>query len=385
VFSGMNEAENLTFIAGEWINDTTYQFSYTVLDGNIDTAVGIAIAGSSDSNGNLLNTTVNNDQIQIDTENPTLAAVLPSIEVVSDSNVSAGFLLDLQFSESMDTLQVPQLTFTADNPLTSTLTENTGASSWINETLYRMAYTASDAGEELNAINLEITGVSDIHGNAQLASFTSANAFAVDTRNPVLLSMTPSTTAIQTSDVGSATFSIALTFDEPMDESSEPAIAFSSTPLVNFTTNNQSQWNSSTVFDAVYDVPNETLQIDAVDISLAFGAQDLAGNAAQPFSVADAFSIDILNSIQEEAASSPVVLYPNPSNGSDHVTVQWPSAGEWVQASLYNSVGQCVETFAYNTNGGPLVINVTERSNGAYYLRLHSSHADLSIPFNVVH
>jgi hypothetical protein len=299
--------------------------------------------------------------------------------------VSTGFLLDLQFSEPMDTLQVPQLTFTADNPLTSTLTENTGASSWINETLYRMAYTASDAGEELNTINLEITGVSDIHGNAQLASFTSANAFTVDTRNPVLLSMTPSTTAIQTSDVGSATFSIALTFDEPMDESSVPAIAFSSTPPVNFVTNNQSQWNSSTVFDAVYDVPNETVQIDAVDISLEFGAQDLAGNAAQPFSVADAFSIDILNSIQEEAASSPVVLYPNPSNGSDHVTVQWPSAGEWVQASLYNSVGQCVETFAYNTTGGALVINVSERANGAYYLRLHSSHTELSIPFNVVH
>ena len=385
VFSGINEAANLTFIAGEWINDSTYQFSYTVLDGNIDTAVGLAIAGSSDYNGNLLNTTGNNDQIQIDTENPTLASVLPSIAVVSDSNVNTGFALDLQFSESMDTLQVPQLTFTTDNPLTSTLTASAGASLWINETVYRMAYTVSDAGEELNTISIEITGVSDIHGNAQLAPLSAANAFAVDTRNPVLLSMTPSTTAIQTSDVGSATFSIALTFDETMDESSEPAIAFSSTPLVNFTTNNQSQWNTSTVFDAVYDVPNETLQIDAVDISLAFGAQDLAGNAAQPFSVADAFSIDILNSIQEEAASSPVVLYPNPSNGSDHVTVQWPSAGEWVQASLYNSVGQCVETFAYNTAGGPLVINVRERAIGAYYLRLHSSHAELSLPFNVVH
>ena len=197
--------------------------------------------------------------------------------------------------------------------------------------------------------------------------------------------MTPSTTAIQTSDVGSATFSIALTFDEPMDESSLPAIAFSSTPLVNFSTNNQSQWNSSTEFNAVYDVPNETLQIDAVDIALAFGANDVAGNAAQPFSVADAFSIDILNSIQEAETSSLVMLYPNPSNGSDHVTVQWPSAGELVHASLYNSVGQCVETFAYNTIGGPMVINVTDRANGAYYLRLHSSHAELSIPFNVVH
>jgi hypothetical protein len=219
----------------------------------------------------------------------------------------------------------------------------------------------------------------------QSAPFNEANAFVVDTRNPVLLSMTPSTTTIQTSDVGSATFSIALTFDESMDVSSEPSIAFSSTPLVNFVTNNQSQWNSSTVFDAVYDVPNETLQIDAVDISLAFGALDLAGNAAQPLSVADAFSIDILNSIQEEAASTPVVIYPNPSNGSDHVTVQWPLAGEWVQASLYNSMGQCVETFACNTIGSPLVINVSDRANGAYYLRLYSSHAELSLPFNVAH
>jgi hypothetical protein len=320
VVNGINQAENLQFIASEWIDSNTHEFTYTILDGNLQTNAQIVIAGSTDENGNLLNTTNNNDVINIDTENPTLAEVLPSASMLSDDDVSSSFTVDLVFSEDMSTMMAPQVAFTADNPLTATLTENAGESSWINGNTYRLVYSAADAGEELNAIDITIAGVTDANGNNQSVDLSSSNIFRVDTRNPTVLSMTPSTNTVTTSNVGTDTFSIDIEFDEEMNETSEPAISFSSTPSINFIVNNSSQWNAATNYTAAFDVPNETLQIPTVDISLVFGALDLAGNSAQVFSVSNAFSVDVTNSIFD-VESSLWSVYPNPTQPGSTLTI----------------------------------------------------------------
>ena len=320
VFNGINQAENLLFLGSEWIDSFTHQFNYTILDGNIQTNAQIVIAGSTDENGNLLNTTNNNDVIAIDTENPTLASVTPSVDVLSDDDVAGGFTVDLVFSEEMNTLVTPQVAYTTDNPLAATLTENSTENSWINGTTYRLVYSAADAGEELNSIDISVVGVSDANGNSQSTDLTSSNIFQIDTRNPIVLNMAPSTNAITTGTVGVATFSIDLTFDEEMDESSEPAISFASTPPINFIANNSSQWNSATEYSAVYDIPNETIQIPAVDIALAFGALDLAGNSAQVLTVLNAFSVDVVNSVMETEASV-WSMYPNPAQPGSILTI----------------------------------------------------------------
>ena len=132
--------------------------------------------------------------------------------------------------------------------------------------------------------------------------------------------MTPSSNAVTTSNVGADTFSIDIEFDEEMDESSEPAVSFSSTPAVNFIANVGSQWNTATNYTAAFDIPNETLQIPTVDISLAFGAVDLAGNSAQVFTVSNAFSVDIVNSIMETETSI-WSMYPNPAQPGSILTI----------------------------------------------------------------
>jgi hypothetical protein len=383
VFNGINQPENFELIGGQWVDASTYEFSYTILDGNTQANAQVVIAGSTDENGNLLNTTDNNDILIIDTENPNLTSVVPSVSILSDNDVAGGLTLDLVFSEEMNTMTTPQVIFTADNPLASTLSENTGQSGWLDATTYRLSYSATDAGEELGAIDISVTGVTDANGNIQTNDLTSTNIFSIDTRNPLVLSMTPSTSTISTSDVGTGTFNIDMEFDENMDESAEPAIAFSSTPAINFIANNASQWNSSTNYTAVYDIPNATLQIDAVDISLAFGALDLAGNAAQVFTVSNAFSIDVVNSISETESYSNLLVYPNPTDGSDFIRIEWPLEDVNIEAFIYNSVGQCIDVIRLNGEQSRPLIKVNDYANGTYYLRLRSSQAELSIPFNV--
>jgi hypothetical protein len=385
VFNGINESENFEYVSGTWGDATTFTFTYTVLDGNIQTNAQIVIAGSTDENGNVLNTTGNNDELNIDTENPTLASAISSVALLSDNDVAAGLTVDLVFSEEMNTLLIPVVSYTADNPLAATLSENSGQTGWVDATTYRLVYTALDAGEELENINIAVSGVSDANGNPQTAELIAANIFSIDTRNPLVLSMTPSTTTITTSDVGAATFSVNLEFDEDMDESTQPAIAFSSTPSINFIASNTSAWNSSTDYSAVYDIPNATLLIDAVDMTLAFGASDLAGNAAQMFTVSNAFSVDVVSSVPEWSDASKFSIYPNPTNGSDLLQVSWPTADDNGDILIYNSLGQRMESIAYKRSGNPIVINVTDYTNGTYYLRFHSSNAETSLPFIVTH
>jgi hypothetical protein len=385
VFDGITESENFQFTNGQWIDGNTFEFTYAILDGNIQTNAQIVIAGSTDENGNLLNTTGNNDMLAIDTQNPTLTSVTPSVMVLSDDDVAGGLTVDLVFSEDMNTMLQPQAAFTAENPLSSSLTENMGASAWLNSSTYRLSYSATDVGEELNAIDISITGMTDANGNNQAVDLNAANIFRIDTRNPVVISMTPSTNALTTGDIGTGTFSIDMTFDEAMDQISEPAISFSSMPTINFIANNNSQWNSATNYTAVYDIPNETLQIPSVDIALAFGAIDLAGNSAQVFSVSNAFSVDVVNSVNDSEAPSVLSVYPNPTGGSERLYIQWPQVDAVISAMVYNSVGQCIETIQYNGTDSPLVMNVTPYASGTYYLRLHSSHAEISLPFSVTH
>jgi hypothetical protein len=385
VFTDINESESFQATGGQWIDNSNYEFTYVMLDGNIQATAQLIVAGSTDENGNLLNTTNNNDLISIDTENPTLITVTPSVELLSDDDVASGLTLDIVFGEDMNTSVTPQIAYTQDNPLLSSLTENTGENGWISPTTYRAHYTANDAGEELNAIDIVVTGTIDANGNDQSEDLTSSSVFTIDTRNPLVLGMTPSTSIITSSNVGVGTFSIDVEFDEAMNPTSLPAISFSSTPNINFIANNDSQWNSSTDYTAVYDIPNETLQISAVDIALAFGAIDMAGNSAQVYTVSNALSVDVINSVTEQMESSSVSIYPNPTDGSETLMIQWTQAAAQAEILVYNSIGQCVKTYPNTRIDNAMVINVTDYPSGTYYLRLHSTNTEMSLPFYVTH
>jgi hypothetical protein len=285
----------------------------------------------------------------------------------------------------MDASGIPTIVFTANDPFANTLVVNEAASSWINETTYRAAYSVTDSGEELSAINLEVSGVTDANGNAQIATGSVTNAFTIDTRNPLVVSMTPSTTTLQTTDVGTATFEVAITFDEAMDESSQPAVLFVSTPVMNVVTSPASAWSSATEYTLVYDIPNQTQQITTVDMTLDGNARDVAGNAAVTFNASNAFSVNIVNSIETTESLKTVSIYPNPTSGNESITLQLPANQTIASIAIYSSVGQLIQELTYTPNDGGQQLNVSQLSNGVYYLRLRSLETELTLPFNVIH
>ena len=103
------------------------------------------------------------------------------------------------------------------------------------------------------------------------------------------------------------------------------------------------------------------------------------------FTVSNAFSVDVVNSIYETESHSSLVVYPNPTDGSDFIRIEWPLDDVSIEASIYNSVGQCIDIIRLNGGQSRPTIKVNDYANGTYYLRLHSSNAELSIPFNVTH
>jgi hypothetical protein len=169
-----------------------------------------------------------------------------------------------------------------------------------------------------------------------------------------------------------------------MDQSSEPAISFSSTPPINFITNNSSQWNSATDYNSVYDIPNETLQIDAVDIALAFGAVDLAGNTADVFSVSNAFSIDVTNSINENEGSTAWSIYPNPILIGHDLRVHAPAESGNAHVTIFDSQGKMIADMKYMGSNAPMIVNTAAWAEGMYMVRLVSERAQSSMPISVV-
>ncbi|MFM2201456.1 MAG: hypothetical protein RL040_656, partial [Bacteroidota bacterium] len=301
-FNGLNASNNFTSLGGEWINDSTYQFVYTILDGNIDGSFAVVIAGSTDENGNILNTSNNDDTIQIDTENPALTNATPSTDVISDDDVANGFAISMTFNEPMDTLTIPQLTFTGDDPLALTMIEDVASSGWLDPTTFEAVFLLNDAGEELNSINIEVNNALDMHGNLQSTTYSANNLFSIDTRNPQVSAIAPSLSVIQVEDIGEATFSIAVNFDEEMSSSEAPELTLTSTSAVNLPLNPQSQWTDASTYTAVYDVPVDLALTTTIDITVQGNAKDIAGNLSETFEQTDAFSIDIVSGLNGENA-----------------------------------------------------------------------------------
>jgi hypothetical protein len=321
-FNGLTLANNFSALGGEWLNDSTYQFSYIVLDGNINGSFSVIIAGSTDENGNILSTAGNGDTIQIDTENPEISSANPSIAIISDDDVSGAFSISIGFNEPMDTIITPQLVYSADNPLSASMTQDEEASHWIDQTTFEAVYILSDAGEELDSIDLEVSNTFDIYGNEQTAIFYASSLFEIDTRNPTVTGIVPNMTVIQSDDIGEATFSVAIAFDETMNTATNPELSFISTPSITLPLNAQSQWTSAENYTAVFDVPGDIEQIASVDLTVGGNVQDAAGNLIEPFTLASAFSVDIVINLNSEHNEENILtLFPNPISNGNSITI----------------------------------------------------------------
>jgi hypothetical protein len=383
-FNGLTLANNFSALGGEWQNDSTYQFRYIVLDGNINGNFSVIIAGSTDENGNILSTAGNGDTIQIDTENPEITSATPSLAIISDDDVSGSFSISIAFNEPMDTLIIPELIYSTDNPLSASMTQDEEASQWIDQTTFEAVYILSDAGEELNSIDLDVSNTFDIHGNEQIAAFSATNLFEIDTRNPMITAITPSMSVIQSDDIGEAMFGIAISFDEIMSSDSEPEIVFTSTPMINLPLNAQSQWTSADTYSAIFDVPGDIEQIASVDLTVGGNTRDAAGNLIESFNLADAFSVDIVINLNSERNEENVLtLFPNPISNGNSITIV-SGAENMTQVEIIDMLGKIVVSASFQPASSKTMV-LSNCSAGLYTARVTTERAVLTQPIMILH
>jgi hypothetical protein len=280
----------------QWIDSVTFVAVYDILDANITLLnVDIESINAQDLAGNVQISSINADVLQIDTQNPAVSSLLANDETVGDAQVGLGtFNLTFLFSEPMNIFSTPTLVYPGGSPETSILVD-TEAGGWIDPTQYRLVYDVVDNNEEFNNVVLQLAGATDINGNIQ-NPYNAIDPFEVDTKNPLVNSITYNTAVISDQNVGVFGFIATIEFDDDMDEATNGTLSFPNDNIaVAGLTFNTGSWTASDTYQAKFTVADSGVELADIDV-IFDGAQDNAGNNLQTsYSVMSAFSVDTKN------------------------------------------------------------------------------------------
>jgi hypothetical protein len=285
----------LAIASDNWPDSDTYTVTYNVSDGNVDhDSVTVDVTNAEDVLGNAQSDYAPEHEFEIDTLNPIVEAVTPSVALINDAVAAGGtFTIEVEFSETIDTGTQPAISFAPS--VASTLSFDHGAWSmtdFANDT-YTATYNVTDAGVEIDDVFVDVTGARDAVGNLQ-QDYTPENEFNIDTLNPTVTSVLVNDTLITDADAG-GTFTVTVDFSEPMttDGSADPAITFA--PLVGTTLAFASEnWPDTDMYTATYDISDGNIDHDSVTIDVT-GAKDANGNDQQDYAPVHEFEIDTLN------------------------------------------------------------------------------------------
>jgi len=154
--------------------------AYTVVitpttDGTVTVDVAAGVAQDDAGNDNTAATQLTREA---DLTAPEVDSVVASDTAISVADVSSAFTLTVTFTEAVDSSANPTLGFSDD--LSGTLSFQSGAYS-AGDTVYTATYTILDGGTRFTDVDVDVSGVTDLAGNA-LGTDTEADIFSVDQR-----------------------------------------------------------------------------------------------------------------------------------------------------------------------------------------------------------
>ncbi|HRH38058.1 MAG TPA: T9SS type A sorting domain-containing protein, partial [Flavobacteriales bacterium] len=368
-----------------WLNDSSFRKTYDLLDANEELyTINALLLGCADRAGNQPTQTSFPDLFAIDTHRASVQAAQPSTTMVMDDHVgTGGFHIDVTFSEMMDAAFAPLIQLTG---ATGSGVQYTGVqSSWTDAYTYRAVFNVTDLGAEIAAIGLNVQFARDRASNVQ-EPFAIADLFAVDTRNPETFATTSNTYVVTNADAGPGGFIILTLFDEPVDGSLTPVVAFNAlSPVDGALTLDPvaSSWLNASAYRWVYDVSNVVATIAPIGIAIT-GATDEAGNAMVANTVDDYFSIDLQLGIEGAATASGIHLFPNPVAPGTAVTLLLPSQLEGTVLEVYDVHGALVFAERHAVlSAGAHSIPLNDATPGLYLLRLNATDRSLEMKFVV--
>ena len=229
------------------------------------------------------------NQFGINTLNPMLVSMTPSLATIADADVgSQKFAVTAVYDRAMNTSIDPTITFGTygggvdPTALPATLTFDSGT--WSNSTTYVATYDVADQNVVMSSLNASATGAQDTAGNVQTAFGAIHNqSFNIDTSNPTVTSVTASPTTISDATVQTQGFTLTVVFSKAMDVSVQPAITFptsgedptASPATLSFSSGS---WSNATTYVATYTVTDQNATLAGVDVEVS-GASDANGNA----------------------------------------------------------------------------------------------------------
>lgn len=278
-----------------WLSDEVYQITYRVEESEIELEnIFMRIRSGLDTEYRFQNVYLKARPFVVDTKRPEmLTAAVNSPLLNSASAQGDGLVVTLHFNEACDTELTPDITLISAMDLSATLSFDPATSGWIDDTQYEARYILIDNEEEIADIGVAVDGVTDLAGNA-LTPAEESDLFNIDTRNPDVVEIIPSTEVLNTSSSGSNALTVSVVFDKPMDPGTVPLLQFSNSELLNdalVLNTFQSGWANEFTYNATYN--QTTAEVEVFDVTAELiSFQDLSGNPPSQVIFSDMFSID---------------------------------------------------------------------------------------------
>lgn len=206
---------------------------------------------------------------------PNVMNVSMNYPVISDQQADDFVTFTITYNEDMDPLSQPVISF-LDSSAYQSLSNPFVA--WEDSRTCTILFLVADQDTTIHNIGIKVTGAKDIAGNEQ-KFYLIQDLFSIDTQNPHLISDVVSNTLVNSDLQGEATFTILMTYDEPMNISLSPLIALAPANVAQSLVFNQtqSQWVNDTTFSAQFNVIGNVGIPGDIQFAYSF-AQDAAGN-----------------------------------------------------------------------------------------------------------
>ncbi len=372
-------ASNLEELSSAWLNDSTYVARFEVKDlGEVLMDIDVQVEGARTSIDNHQVSFIQADVFSIDTKNAGMVKAGPQSNLLSDPDVGlVAMQVLIEYDKMMDTLIQPTLSFPSTD-ISQSLSFDPTLSSWSDLFTYNAYYDLADANETLTDIDILIAGAIDSSGNMAIDS-TLAGILSIDTENPSVTTIMTSVFEIQKEEIGENKFGITITFDEDMDDQIIPSINFPvEDPLAEVLVPNvsNSAWVDAQSYEFRYDVNNVLQTLPDVDL-LIENANDKAGNLMTFFAEADAFDIDITDTLGVgfetlSPEASHLSIQPNPIQLGEQFWISLADTENQVQVELINVQGQITYSQIWDrpNKEEKLAIPTIQAQSGLYLIRL---------------
>lgn len=263
-----------------WLDSNNFEASFMVLPTvQILDSIVFALDSAIAANGIMQKKSIFEKKIWVNTRNPTITSVLPSVSLVNTVNSLNGFDLYVKLDAPCITQHLPSFEIVQPNALNNSIVFNATSSSWITNDSVMLSFDIVLNDDVESFIAFEISNIVDVFGNV-LPTYIDSLVFEIDTKLPSIVNAQINKTVFNRSDFGMNKVEMTFDFDKVMDTAGLPLLSFSFSHLQNqpiVFNQISSNWTSSSSCNYVFHLPQSSLELFDVDVYF-MNFTDTSGN-----------------------------------------------------------------------------------------------------------